>query len=185
MNKLAIAVLVVILLAVYGVLALDYMKQGPEQDRLLSEIEEIDQSLQALPEPPPSLLEKLAIAQASLAAEQETIPIEINSSDVVEAILSLAQETGVKAIPLVTAPWSRRNVGERTYRVLQIHVEAEGTFAQVSNFISRLENSEFNTLSVEQLNISVVGEEGEVYSGGATPVVAELDLVVLAQFLTY
>ncbi len=185
MNKLAFIAVVVILLVVYGVLALDYMKQGPEQDRLLSEIGEIDQSLQALPERPPDRLEELAVLQASLAAEQETISSDINSSDVIEVILSLAQGTGVKAIPLVTAPWSEERVGEETYRVLRLNVGVEGTFAQVSAFIDRLENGEFSTLSVEQLSIDVAGEDGEVYSGGATPVVAELDLIVLAQSLTY
>jgi hypothetical protein len=185
MNKLAVVAVIVILLVVYGVLALDYMKQGPEQDRLLSEIEEIDQSLQALPELPPDRLEELAIIQASLAAEQEAIPSDINSSDVIEAILRLAQRTGVKAVPLVTEPWSEERVGEDTYRVLRINVRSEGTFAQVSEFIARLENGEFSTLSVEQLSISVAGEDGEVYPWGATPVVAELDLIVLAQSLTY
>ena len=185
MNKLAFIAVVVILLVVYGVLALDYMKQGPEQDRLLSEIGEIDQSLQALPELPPDRLEELTALQASLAAEQETIPSDINSSDVIEAILSLAQTTGVKAIPLVTEPWSEERVDEETYRVLRINVGVEGTFAQVSEFIGRLENGEFSTLSVEQLSIDVASEDGEVYSVGATPVVAELDLIVLAQSLTY
>ncbi|HEY33651.1 MAG TPA: hypothetical protein G4O10_11195 [Dehalococcoidia bacterium] len=184
MNKLAVAVAVVILLAVYGVLTSGYLKQGSEQDRLLSEIEEIDQSIQDLEEPPPDRLEELVMLQASLAAEQETIPSEVNNSDVIEAILNLAQETGVKAIPLVTAPWSKRSVGTKTYRVFQISVEVEGTFAQVSEFIDSLENGEFNTLLVDQLNVTVAGEESEVYAGEATPVVAELDLVVLAQFLT-
>ena len=43
MNKIAIALIIVILLVVYGLLAIDYMKQGPEQERLLSEIDEINQ----------------------------------------------------------------------------------------------------------------------------------------------
>ena len=191
MNKLAVAVVVVILLVVYGVLALDYMKQGKEQDRLLSEIEEIDQSLQDLSEPPPNNLEELALVQASLAAEQGMIPSEVNSSDVIEAILSVAQMTGVKAIPLVTEPWTKERVGEGNYRVFRINVEVEGTFAQVSAFISCLEDGascleseEFSTLSVERLSVTVANEEGGVYSGGATPVVVDLDLVVLAQSFT-
>ncbi|UCB43366.1 MAG: hypothetical protein JSV77_01590 [Dehalococcoidales bacterium] len=184
MNKIAVAVVVVVLLAVYGVLALDYIRQGPEQDRLLSEIEEIDQSMQALEESPSDLLEELAMVQASLAAEQATIPDEINSSDVIEAILSLAQEAGVKAVPFVTDPWTTTTIGEGTYRIFRISIGVEGAFVQVSDFISRLENGEFNTLSVEQLSITVAGDEGEVYTGGGTPVLAELDLVVIAQFLT-
>lgn len=184
MNKLAVAGVVVILLAVYGVLALDYMKQGSEQDRLSSEIAEIDQSLQEVLEPPPSNLEELALMEATLAAEQETIPSDVDSTDVIKTILGLAQMNGVKAIPLVTDPWTREKIGGGTYRVFRISVEAEGTFAQISAFINDLENGEFNTLSMERLNIVVDDEEGEVYSGGDTSVIVEINLVVLAQYLT-
>ena len=59
MNKLAITLILVILVIVYGLLAMDYMKQGPEQERLLSEIEEADQSREALPEPSTAFSELL------------------------------------------------------------------------------------------------------------------------------
>jgi len=184
MNKIAVAIIVVILLVVYGVLALDYMKQGPEQDRLLSDIEEIDQSLQELSQPPLSDFEGLASVQADLVAEQGVIPREINSSDVVEEIFILAQAAGVKAIPLVTEPWTEERVGGGTYRIFRISIGVEGTFTQVSNFISRLENGVTCTLSVEELSMAVDGEEGDISSDGTTPVVAELGLIVLAQSLT-
>jgi len=183
MIKLAVVVVVVILLAVYGVLALDYMKQGPEQDRLSSEIAEIDQSLQYISEPPPSNLEELALIEAILAAEQETVPSYVDSTNVIETILNVGQMTGVKAIPLITEPWKKENIGDGTYRVFRISVGVEGTFTQISAFINYLESGEFNTLSMERLSIVVDDEEGEVYSGGETPVVAEMDIVVLAQYL--
>lgn len=183
MNKLAVVVVVVILLAVYGVLALDYIRQGPEQDRLSSEIAEIDQSLQDISEPPPNNLEELALIEATLAAEQETIPSYVDSTDVIEAILNIGQMTGVKAIPLVTEPWTKERIGDNTYGMFRISVGVEGTFAQISAFINYLETGEFNTLSMERLSVVVDDEDGEIYSGGETPVLVEMDLVVLAQYL--
>ena len=179
MNKLAIILISAVLLVVYGLLAMDYIKQGPEQERLLSEIEEVDQSREALPESSTDFSERLAVAQAALAAENETIPSEINSSDVIDTILSLAQEIGVKAMPLITQPWVEAHIGENTYRVFRVNVEIEGLFLQVREYVSRLESGEFNTLIAERLIIDV--DDEEVYAGGATLVVASLDLAIFTQ----
>ena len=179
MNKIAIILISVVLLAVYGLLAMDYVKQGPEQGRLLSEIEEIDQSLEAMPEPSTDFSEQLALVQAALAAENETIPSEIDSSDVIDTILSLAQEIGVKAIPLITEPWVEEQIDESAYRVFRLNIEIEGLFSQVREYVSRLESGEFSTLIVESLIIDV--DDEEAYAGGATPVVASLDLAIFAQ----
>lgn len=179
MNKLAIALIIVILLIVYGLLAVDYMKQGSEQKRLLSEIEEVNQSQEVLSGPSVAFAELLAVVQADLAAEYEVIPREISSSNVIDTILSLAQEIGVKAIPLVAQPWTEQYIGENTYRILRINVEIEGLFSQVREYVNRLESGEFNTLIVERLVIDV--EDEEAYAGGATLVEANLDLAIFTQ----
>ena len=179
MNKIAIILISAVLLVVFGLLAMDYIKQGPEQERLLSEIEEVDQSREALPEPSTAFSELLAVVQANLLAEYETIPDEISSSDVIDTILSLAQEIGVKAIPLITQPWMDQHIGENTYRIFRINVEIKGLFSQVREYVSRLESGGFNTLIVERLVIDV--EDEEVYAGEATPVEASLDLAIFTQ----
>jgi len=179
MNKIAIVLIIVILLVVYGLLAMDYMKQGPEQERLLSEIEEVNQSREALSEPSTAFSELLAVLQANLLAEYETIPDDISSSDVIDTILSLAQEIGVKAIPLVTQPWTEQHIGENTYRIFRINVEIKGFFSQVREYVSRLESGVFNTLIVEHVVIDI--EDEEVYAGEATPVEASLDLAIFTQ----
>jgi len=183
MNKVAIILISVILLLVYGILAMDYIKQGPEQERLLSEIEEVDQSREALLEPATDVYERLAALEAALTAEYVVIPTEISSSNVIDTIFSLAQEIGVKVVPLITQQWSEEHIGENTYRVFRIDVKIEGSLSQVRDYVSRIESGEFNTLVVERLIITVdYGEdEEEVYAGGATPVEAMLDLAIFAQ----
>jgi hypothetical protein len=176
MNKLAISLIIVILLVVYGLLAIGYMKQGPEQERLLSEIEEINRSIESLPGASTTFAEQLAVAQASLAAEYETIPQKISSSDVIDIVISLAQEIGVKAVPLTTQPWIEQQIGDNVYCVLRINIEIEGLFSQVSEYVSRLEGGAFSTLVIERLTIDI--EDEEAYAGGATPVEASLDLAI-------
>lgn len=179
MNKIAITLIIVVLLVVYGLLGMDYMRQGSEQERLLSEIEEVNQSREALPEASTAFAEMLAVIQANLATEYETIPSEVSSSDVIDTILSLAQEIGVDAVPLITQPWMEQHIGENAYNIFRISVEIEGLFSQVREFVGRLEGGTFSTLVVERLIIDIVDDED--YGGGATPVVAILDLAVFTQ----
>lgn len=179
MNKIAIILIGAVLLVVYGLLAMDYMKQGSEQDRLLSEIEEVEQSQASLVEPSSDAYERLAALQAELDAESEIIPSEIDSSDVVDIILSLAQQVGVKAIPLATQPWVEEHIGGNTYLVFRLNVEIEGFFSKVTEYVTRLESGEYTTLVVENIVVEADGEED--FAGGSTPVVASLDLAVFTQ----
>jgi hypothetical protein len=179
MNKIAIILISVVLLVVYGLLAMDYMKQGSEQERLLSEIEEVEQSQEALAKPSTDAYERLAAIQAELDAESEIIPSEIDSSDVVDIILSLAQQVGVKAIPLTTEPWVEQHIGGNIYRVFRLSVEIEGFFSKVTEYVTRLESGEYTTLIVENLVVEVDYEEE--YTGGSTPVIASLDLAAFTQ----
>ncbi len=179
MNKIAIILIGAVLLVVYGLLAMDYMKQGSEQDRLLSEIEEVEQSQASLVEPSSDAYERLAALQAELDAESEIIPSEIDSSDVVDIILSLAQQVGVKAIPLATHPWVEEHIGGNTYLVFRLNVEIEGFFSKVTEYVTRLESGEYTTLVVENIVVEADGEED--FAGGSTPVVASLDLAVFTQ----
>jgi hypothetical protein len=179
MNKIAIILISAVLLVVYGLLAMDYMKQGSEQEKLLSEIEEVEQSQAALVEPSTDAYERLAAIQAELDDEGEIIPGEIDSSDVVDIILSLAQQVGVKAIPLTTQPWIKEHIGGNTYLVFRLSVEIEGLFSKVTEYVTRLESGEYSTLVVESLVVEADDEEG--FAGGSTLVVASLDLAVFAQ----
>jgi len=185
MNKLLVAVLVIALSAAYCFLGLDYAKQNREQARLKSEIADAEQALAQVPLPPQGLEEQLAAAQASLAAEQMAIPGEINSNQLIDTILNLAKEHGVQAIPLVTQPWSTANVGGYAYRVFRINVEVEGSFAQLNNFISSLENVEFETLLVEHLRIIGISEGLEEETASGERFTASLDLAVFAGSLDY
>ncbi len=139
-----------------------------------------------MPKLPQDLEQQLAAAQASLVAEQSIFPIKVNSTEVVNTILELADDSGVKAVPLVTEPWSIQDVGEHGYYVFRLNVAVEGILSELSSFVSILENGRFRTLVVEDLSVTRVSEQSEEegISEGTISFVASLDLAIYTQSLT-
>lgn len=159
------------------------MKQRKEHEVLNSQITEVTQTLAQIPKLPQDLPQRLEAAQASLAAEQSAFPSQLNSIQVVNTILKLADDSKIKAVPLVTQPWSTEKVGEHDYYVLRLNVAVEGSFSQLLTFVGKLENGEFKTLIVENLSVTRVTEEPEEESAfeGTIPVAASLDLAIYTQ----
>jgi len=184
-GKLLITLLVIILLVVYYLLGTGYMKQQKEQKELTSQTTDVTQTLAQMPEPPQDLEQQLAAAQASLAAEQNAFPTKMNTTQVINTILELADECEVKAIPLVTQPWSMEMVGEHSYDVFRLSVVVEGNLPQLLAFISKLEKGEFTTLLVENLSATTESQPSEEeVSGGTIPAAASLNLAIYARSQT-
>ncbi len=182
-GKLLITLVIIIVLVVNAYFSMGYIKEHKEREALSSQIIEVTQMLREMPQPPQDLEKRLADAQTSLAAEQSALSGEMNSIQIINAILQLADDCKVKAIPLVTQPWSTENVGEHSYRVFRLNLAVEGSFSQLVSFLSKLENGELKTLTVRELSVTGVNEQsdGETVPEGNTPVTASLDLAVYTQ----
>jgi len=190
-SKLPITILIIILAVVYYLLGMDYMNQRQEQAVLTSQITEVTQALSEIPEPPQNLEQRLEAAQANLAVEQSVFPDQVNTTRVIDTILRLADECEVKAIPLVTDPWSLENIGEHSYYVFRLNVAVEGSFSQFIIFVSKLENGEFDTLIVENISVTRLSQQSEEESvedesvaEEIIPVMASLDIAIYTQSLT-
>ena len=187
-SKLLIAVLIISLLVVYYISGMDYINQRREHEALAFQIATTTQALAQMSDPPQSLEnleERLEVAREELAAERSIFPRQLNSTEVVSAILGLANSLRINAIPLITQAWSIEVVGENTYGVLRLTVTAEGSFSQLVNFVSRLENGEYQTLIVEDLTVdrvTLLSEENG--SEGAILFIASFNLAIYAQSLT-
>jgi hypothetical protein len=184
-SKLLVILIIIILLAVYYLFGKDYMKQRGEHEVLTAQTANVTQTLAQMPTPPQDLEQRLVAVKASLAAEQNAFPSGMNSTQVINAILELADNCEVKVVPLVIRPWSTKKVGEHNYHVLRLNVAFEGSFSQLISFLSALENGELKTLIVESLSISGVNklpEEESVLERTAL-ITANLDLVIYSQFL--
>jgi len=182
-SKVIITILIIAiiaLLAVYYFLGMDYLRQRQGQEVLTAQINEVTQTLVQTPKPPQDLEQRLAAAEANLAAVQSAFPIDLNSTRVINAILKLADDCQVRAIPMVTQTWSMENIGEGYY-VFRLNVTARGGFSQLVSFVSQLESDKFETLVVESLSFTrVAGPTGEE----TIPVTASLDLAIYTQRTT-
>ena len=175
-----IALLIIILLVVYYIFGMDYMKQRKENAVLASRLIDITQALVQMPESPQDLEQRLADAEAGLVTRQSAFPDKLNSTQVVNVILRLADDYGVKAIPLVTQPWSIEEVGEHGYYVFRLNVAVTGGFSQMVDFVGGLEKGQFETLIVEDLNVARLSErtEEEGVPEDIIPITASLNLAV-------
>ena len=195
-SRLPIIILIIILSVVYYLFGTDYMNQRQEQEVLTTQIAEVTQTLGEIPEPPQNLEQRLEAAQASLAVEQSVFPTKVNTTHVIDTILRLADDCEVKAIPLVTQPWSKENIGEHGYYVFRLNVVVEGSFSQLVIFVSRLENGKFDTLIVENISVTRLSQQSEDESAEdesaedesvaeeTIPIMASLDIAIYTQSLT-
>ena len=169
--------LIIILLGAYYLFGTDSMKQRHEHETLTSQINDTTRILAQMPPLPQDLEQQLTSAQASLIAEQSTFPTKMNSTQIINTILKLADECRVKAIPLVTQPWSMVDIGEHEYQVFRLNLAVAGDFSQFVSFIRKLENGEFKTLIIEDLSVNRVSE----HPGETVLINASVDLAIYTQ----
>jgi Tfp pilus assembly protein PilO len=173
----SLIIALVVLLAVNCFMGMDYLRQRQKNEAVTSQIAEVTQTLADTPEPPQDLEQKLAEAEASLADAQNALPRDINGTQVINAILKLADACEVKAIPLSTRPWSADNIG-KGYYVFRINMAISGSFPQLTSFVSKLKNGEFESLVVESLSVTRVPTS----SGETGSVTASLGLAIYTKF---
>jgi Tfp pilus assembly protein PilO len=180
-KRLLVTIFIVSLVIVYCSLGMSYIKKLNEHGELTSQLIDVKQTLNQIPQPPTDLEQRLDAAQTLLAAEQGLFPSEINTTQLINTILALATSCGVKATPMITQPWSTETVGEHIYPVLQITVEVEGSFSEVMTFTSQLEDGDYDTLVMKSLSINRSTDETEE---GATLITGTLRLTVYTRSLS-
>jgi len=170
---------VIALFAVYYLMATDYLKQRRENKALGPQIGEITQLLAQIPPSPADLEQRLDAARSDFQAARDSFPDRANTTPVVNHILRVAEDTGVKAIPLITQPWSTESVSDHDYAVFRCDISVTSTFTRLVEFINRLETSELKTLIIESLSVErateKTGEENVV------PVEASVAVAVYTQ----
>jgi hypothetical protein len=170
---------VLVLLVVYYLMATDYLKQRREHTALASRIDEAAEMLAQIPPSSTDLEERLSAAQSSFEATQNSFPDILNTTGIINAILGLADNVGVKAIPLITQPWTMESISDHNYSVFRLSVTATGAFTELADFINRLETGEPPTLVIESLLVDRIpdmsGEENVIL------VEAKLEIAVYAR----
>jgi Tfp pilus assembly protein PilO len=152
-RTLVITLLVVVLLAVYGFIGMDYLKQRSQRESYDSQIAEASAALMVIPQTPADLEERLAAAQESLEEAKNVFMLDNTNTEIINRIIDTANQTGVTAIPLATQPWVQETVLDQTYSVFRIEIQVIGEYTQLIMFLHQLENEELKTLIIESLTI--------------------------------
>ena len=187
-TRLIFILLILGILVVYYLFGMDYLKQREQQETLASEIADVTRELAQAPKPPPDLEERLAAAKAGLAAEQSEFPSELNSTNIINTILELADTCEVKAIPLVTQPWTAESFGQG-YDVFRLSVVVKGSLPKLINFLDKLENGELKTIMVKSISLHRVDNQPLTNTANTVieenrPIYTNLEIAVYAQSLT-
>jgi Tfp pilus assembly protein PilO len=176
-RKLLIILLAAVLLAVYYLLGMGYLRQSREKAALASQLAEATQSLVQMTPSSDDLEARLAAARADLDSAKNSLPARPSSTQMINAILKLAEECQVGAIPLITNPWATENLGDYSYSVFRLNIAVTGTFTNLVSFVNKLENGELRTLIIENISVS----RAEHAPGEATYITASLYLAIYTQ----
>jgi Tfp pilus assembly protein PilO len=153
-----VIVLVIGLLVVYYLLWTDYRDQRQNNTALASQIAGATQQLALIPPATTDIEQRQAAASAARDSLLNSYPAQLNSTQIVNAILKLALDTGVKAVPMSTQPWAMESVNETSYPVFRLQLNIKGTYTQLADFLYRLENGEPGTLAFGNLMIERTGK---------------------------
>jgi hypothetical protein len=179
-GRLLVTVFIIMMVMAYLILGISYLDQLGEHEALAFQIAEIKQTLTEIPQPAEDLEQQLADAQASQTAERSSFPREINTTELIDTILDVAEACGVKATPMLTQPWTTEIVGEHSYPVLRLTVDVEGSLSQLVAFTDQLENEGYTTLVMEELSATWGAEEED----GTIPLISSLKLAIYTRSLS-
>ena len=182
-RKLLVAVLIIALLAVYYMVGTDYLKQRRDNTSLASRITESTQALALIPPPPADLEAQVADARTALDGAKNVFPEQLNSTRIIDYLLKLADEAGVKAIPLLTQPWAVQSVGGKDYSILRLQVAVSGIYNNMFYFLSGLESGDFETLVMERVIVNGITApfKGDGTYGDSVRIDAQFEIAVYSQ----
>jgi hypothetical protein len=180
-TSIIIAALVIII-AANGVVWKNRLARSAEIDLLSGQLNQVSQNMTRAPAPPSDLEVRLALAKAGLTAAQTALPPEFNRNDVIDYIINLAKECRVEVLPISSQGWAVEKMGQ-SYPVLKLNGTITGSFTQANEFIYRLQNGKYQTLSVPEIAInrqSAAGGTG-AFSGDNTTVTVRLNISIYAR----
>ena len=107
----------------------------------------LQQQINKVAEPAGDLAARLAAAQAAYAATQTGFPTVVDRNEVMDYLLSVADENNVQILPLTSEGWKTEQNGQK-YNVLSITATVSGSLENVLNLIDSLHHGKYPTLAI-------------------------------------
>jgi hypothetical protein len=162
--------LVVLLLIGLVYFGMGYRSERNGQKSLITKMDDTNKMLSLIATPAPDLQQRLTDAQnANAAAKQNLLPTDVDTTEVIKTVLTVADEYNINVIPLNTDSWTNVAVEGNNYRVLIISLSVDGSFNDLTTFVNRFYGNEFTALVVQTFTIHQVieptGGAGNGYAG--------------------
>jgi hypothetical protein len=163
-KKLLFAVSVIILVGVYFIWGMNYVyswalaNNEDEQTPILEQIADVQEEHQQIIVPDVDIQQleyQLEEAKRNLDEERNIFPSDINSNEIIQTILMLADDSEVELCPISTQRWLTQNMDMHSYSFIRMQITAEGTLLGLGSFIYKLEHSNFDTLILDYVNLTL------------------------------
>lgn len=142
----------------YVGLGVSFLRQRAEQASLSSRIEDgqavldvasSEESLQALER-------RLTTAEDELASAQKAFPSEIDTANVIEALLAYANDSQVRLLRVDTQTQDAELDEAGAYKAIDLHLDIEGDFGQLVAFLAALEEGAVSTFKTGAFSLQEV-----------------------------
>ena len=154
LTSLGVIVLIVVIAANVFVWKNNRDKQS-QIAVLESEVSQVQQEIKGVPAPPTDLDSRLAAAQAALAEAQNVLPGTISRNDVIDYILSVAEQSQVLVVPLVAGGLAPGNA-KQSFPAFTFSATVTGTLENTNNFMTRLQGKKFPTLFITGCTVNKI-----------------------------
>ncbi len=156
--------------------------KNAEISSLTTEMSSVTRETRTITGTTSDLESRLAAEKAALASVQGNFPAQFNRNDIIDYIINLSRECEVEVLPITSQGWLAENTGQ-SYNVLKLNATIAGTYAQVNDFIYKLQHGSYETLVTPEISISRESPpvSADSFSGVSTLVTAKLNITIYAR----
>jgi hypothetical protein len=177
-------VLVLLLAAAFVYLLGDFSQQIKKQAVYVERIANQEMALANLPEISADLDLRLAeISAASTNALQAVSNNSLNTTNILESLLILADSQQLEVTPLTADNWTQKTVGVSTYKILPVELQIQGQLSGLINFMEQINNvAKYPYLITESIAIVPTDESSiTIASNNELPVTVKLSLALIVR----
>ena len=161
MNKrtiltIGLAVGLALILLAYGLILRGILLERQQQADLEMQLEPLEALLDGQGEGGQALATRqaeLAALQAKLASAELAFPSQVDSTAVVDYIVTAADNNGVSLRRIEARDPLTGTIGGSEYTAFVYEVEVEGGLETIPNFLAALESGAISTLSIDQIHL--------------------------------
>ncbi len=177
-----IACALIIIVAANIIVWKNRFDKNAEISSLTTEMSSVTRETRTITGTTSDLESRLAAEKAALASVQGNFPAQFNRNDIIDYIINLSRECEVEVLPITSQGWLAENTGQ-SYNVLKLNATIAGTYAQVNDFIYKLQHGSYETLVTPEISISRGSPpvSAESFSGVDTLVTAKLNITIYAR----